>query len=245
MDLEIRDKVALVLGGTKGIGLACVERFLEAGCHVISVARSKGAVESLQGRLDFIEVDLMASNGCETLFKALAALQVKPDIVVHAYGSTLGFGSALTDVADWRQVMRYNFELPLEINNLLLPDLQEKNWGRVVHVSSASAYATDAATPYAVAKRTLDAYVKRLGGEVAPHNIVVSSVVPSAVAYPGNKWDELNRQSPAQAQAYVEKRIGAKRFATAGEVADLILFLSSQRASFCHGSIVPVDGYAS
>ncbi|WP_417781918.1 SDR family NAD(P)-dependent oxidoreductase [Terasakiella pusilla] len=244
MDLGIENKVAIVLGGTKGIGLACVERFLEAGCHVISVARSQGNVEGLHGRLDFIEVDLMAENGCESLLTEVAALKVSPDIIVHAYGNTLGFGSAMTDVSDWRAVMRYNFELPLEINNRFLPALLEKRWGRVVHVSSAAAYAPDAATPYAVAKHTLDAYVKRLGGEVAPHNVVVSSVVPSATTYPGNKWDMMAQQEPVQAQEYVEKRIGAKRFAHAGEVADVILFLSSKRASFCHGSIVPVDGYA-
>lgn len=76
MDLGIENKVAIVLGGTKGIGLACVERFLEAGCHVISVARSQGNVEGLHGRLDFIEVDLMAENGCESLLTEVAALKV-------------------------------------------------------------------------------------------------------------------------------------------------------------------------
>ena len=248
MELGLSRKVALVLGASRGIGLEVGRCLASEGACVIGVSRSEGTngqtISSESGKVSPLAIDLLSPGGAVKLHETLVSAKLLPDIIVHCYGGTLGHGSAMTDISGWRDVMHCNFELPIEINNLFLPDMLSRGWGRVVHISSAAAYASDAATPYAVAKRSLDAYVKRLAGEIADRNVVASSVVPCAVSYPGNKWSEMERTAPSEAQEYLERRVGAKRFATPHDVARVVTFLASECASFCHGSIVNVDGYS-
>jgi len=138
------------------------------------------------------------------------------------------------------------------MNHYLLPPMLERGWGRVIHVSSISARTLRGNGLYSSAKAFLNSYVTTLGRELAASGVVVSAVMPGAVAFEGSYWDKRwqdtaprpdgERNGREICMDYLRHHQAANRFGTPEEIADLVLFLSSSQASFMQGCIIPVDG---
>lgn len=249
MDLGIAGKCALVIGASRGIGRASALGLAKAGARVIAVARSANDIATLvreiggskKGHVGIVK-DLCTEGAPRELYEEIQKQDRRVDIVVYSIGGTLGVRNTFFSIEEWRKVSRTNFEVVVELNHYLVPLMQERKWGRVVHVSSIAAKIARGSNAYVAAKSALNAYTRNLGCAVAQDGVVVTAVMPGAVRFKNNIWDRLSTDSPDQAHSYLNERMAIKRFANPDEIANLIVFLCSENASFLTGCILPIDG---
>ncbi|MFA5920968.1 MAG: SDR family NAD(P)-dependent oxidoreductase [Methylococcaceae bacterium] len=249
MDLGIKNRLALVTGAGRGLGRAIAKCLAGEGVHVAVVSRTAIDIESLVNEMGGAEkghlglaLDLTSEEAPSELCKTLAGKFGEPSIIVHNMGGTLDIKDPFCSIADWRRVYRFNFEVAVELNLLLVPTMQKKQWGRVVHISSISAMENHGPVTYCAIKAALTAYTRSFGGVVAPDGVVVSAVLPGAVFTEGGYWDYTSKSNPEHVQRYLSERQRIGRFGKPEEIGNMITFLCSDLASFNTGSIIPIDG---
>jgi len=249
MDLGIADKRVLVTGASQGIGRAIALALAREGCRIAAVARGeerlREAVEAMGGRKaghEYVAADLMEEGAPKRVARRLLERGGPVEIVVHNVGGTLEARDPLAPVEDWARVWRFNVGIAIEMNAVLIPPMQERGWGRVIHVSSLAAEQLRGCGPYGAAKAYLNAYTKVLGRAVAPTGVVVTAIMPGAVLAEGGHWDWVQRQKPAVLADYLRHHQATGRLGTPEEIAPFAVFLASQQVTFAQGSVVPVDG---
>ncbi len=249
MNLGLKDKRALVTGASRGLGKSIAQCLAREGARVAVAARNAGQVERLAEELGgrgaghvAVSLDLAAEGSPRTLVEQLGAEDFHAvDIVVHNLGGTLDVNDPFCSVHDWRRVWRTNIEVAIELNLLLVPGMRQRRWGRVVHISSISAMENHGPVPYCSVKAALTAYARSFGRVVAPDGVVVTAVLPGAVFTEGGYWDEAARERPDHVEKYLADRMAIHRFGEPDEIGNVVDFLCSEQASFCIGSIVPID----
>jgi NAD(P)-dependent dehydrogenase (short-subunit alcohol dehydrogenase family) len=249
MDLGLAGKRALVTGASRGIGLACARALSAEGVRVALCARGEAdlikALEGIGGRdagHDCAAIDLTDAAGPQRALDWLDIARNPIDIVVHNLGGTLGVRDPLAPAAAWRDVWRMNIEVAVELNAALLPPMIERKSGRMVFVSSLTAFESHGALAHAVAKSALTAYVRGLGREYAKDRVVISAVVPGVIMSEGGHWENNLRNDPAYVEQYIRERLPRGEFGTPDEVAAAVTFLCSKHATPFMGSIVPLEG---
>ena len=137
---------------------------------------------------------------------------------------------------------RFNFEVAVELDRLITPFMQERKWGRVVHIASTASMENNGPVTYCAVKAALLAYSRSMARILAPTGVVMSAVLPGAVMTEGGHWEKEMKEKPERVKKYLEERCPLGRFGKSEDIAAMVVFLSSNLAQFCQGSIVPVDG---
>ncbi|MFC9432609.1 SDR family oxidoreductase [Nocardia sp. NPDC057030] len=240
---ELKGKRALVTGGSRGIGAAIVRQFLNAGAEVLTTARS--ATSTVPEGATFVAADVRTKAGAESLAAAAQEVLGGVDILVHNVGGARPHRSALAiPDEEWQDALDLNLLASVRLDSLLVPGMRERGSGMIVHISSAAV--PTAAPPflhYVAAKAALEAYSRGLALELAPSGIRVNTVSPGKTATPGGEetrelWallDETSTPSPGSTTP-----LG--RDGRPDDIADAVLFLVSDRASWLTGSNIFVDG---
>jgi len=249
MDLGIKNKNVLVVGASKGIGRSIALGFASEGAFVTTIARSEDLLNKLNIEMSSISStchkyyvsDLMKNNSNEVAKKILSERGVF-DIVVHNVGGSLVSRNAFGPLKEWEYAWKFNVGIAIDMNNVLLKPMIEKGWGRVIHVSSISAIMLRGNPLYASAKAFLNAYVTTVGRTLAPSGVVMSAVMPGAVAFPGSYWDKYTIEDPSRCKDFLSHHQAVNRFGNPKEISDVVLFLASEQASFMQSAIIPVDG---
>jgi NAD(P)-dependent dehydrogenase (short-subunit alcohol dehydrogenase family) len=253
VDLGLAGQTAVVTGGSKGIGLAIVRGLAASGVHVVAGARRPSAeLEELtrDGSVRAIEVDLAEPAGPAQL-TALAGDRI--DILVNNVGGaparTGGFLS-ITD-EDWLATLNLDLMVAVRTIRAVLPAMLAAGRGAIVTICSVNARLPDPAVlDYSVAKAGLASLCKALSKEVGPRGIRVNTVSPGPVAT--DLWlgadgvaQTVSRATGASAED-VEREAASQmvtgRFTRPAEVADLVLFLASDRAGNVTGADFVIDG---
>jgi 3-oxoacyl-[acyl-carrier protein] reductase len=249
MKLGLTGKLALVTGAGRGLGEGICRSLAAEGVRVLATSRTAPDLEKLAAELGgsaaghlTLPLDLSAAGGPDQLVAFTRAHGLQPDIVVNNVGGNLGFTDPLGPLEEWRQVMRLNVEIALEINRAFLPSMRTRMWGRICHVSSIAALENQGPPAYCAAKAALNAYVRSLGRYVAADNVILTSVMPGAVFTKDGYWDNAARERPAHVEKYLNERMAIRRFGRVEEISELVTFLCSENASFCVGSCVLADG---
>ncbi|MFJ2478243.1 SDR family oxidoreductase [Streptomyces sp. NPDC087659] len=246
---ELAGRRALVTGGTRGIGAAVVDRLTQAGAQVAFSARSvpEGKIPGL-----FVQADIGTRSGVESIARHVQAYLGGVDILVHNVGADGGQHVPLLEQADdiWQLVMDVNVFGPARLDRALVPGMVERGRGAVVHISSLSrSIPNQNRVPYGSAKAALTHYSKGLANEVAPHGVRVNTVTPG---FTESDWGRSFVEGIAdsagltyeEARRTVMEQIGIPlgRPAQPAEVAELVAFLVSDRASSITGAEHVIDG---
>lgn len=249
--VTLRGKRALVTAGTKGAGAAVVDLFRDLGAQILTTARTRADTVSEE---EFIEADLTTDEGCATVAQAARERLGSIDIIVHMLGGSSAPGggfAALTD-AQWDKELSLNLFPAIRLDRHLVPHMIERGSGVVVHVSSIQRLMPlpEATTAYASAKAALSAYSKALSKEVSPKGVRVVRVSPGWIETEAS----VRLAERLAEQAGTDYEGGKKmimdslggiplgRPAKPQEVADLVAFLSSDRASSITGTEHIIDG---
>ncbi|MEJ2871858.1 SDR family oxidoreductase [Actinomycetospora sp. OC33-EN08] len=242
---------ALVTGGSKGAGRAVVERLREMGADVWTTARTMPDGYDRPDR--FVVADTATAAGADVVAARIAE-DGPLDVLVHVVGgaSTPPGGFAVISDDQWLVELNLNLLRAVRLDRALLPGMVEAGSGAVVHVTSIQRELPlyDASLAYAAAKAALRTYGKGLANELAPRGIRVNAVSPGGIeteAYEDfvDRLAEGNGLTRDAAKQSVLDSLGGVplgRFAHPGEVADLVGFLVSDRASAIVGAEYVIDG---
>jgi NAD(P)-dependent dehydrogenase (short-subunit alcohol dehydrogenase family) len=250
MNLGIEGRTALVTAASRGLGRSIAKCLAQEGVKIAAVARTESDIASLmseiggpaRGHRGFV-IDLVRDDGPASLLAQMRDSGCPPvNIVVHNLGGDLAIKDPFCSVEDWRRVWRINVEVAVELNLALVPPMQQKKWGRIVFISSISSMENHGAVPYCAAKAAVNAYARSMGRVLAKDGIIMTSVLPGAVLTEGGYWDKSSRERPEHVRKYLSERMAIGRFGRPDEIGEVVAFLCSEYASFCVGSIVPVDG---
>jgi NAD(P)-dependent dehydrogenase (short-subunit alcohol dehydrogenase family) len=249
MQLGIEGKKALVTGAGRGLGRSISLNLAREGAVVAAISRTDSDLRTLVEEMGGSSVghcafaaDLLPEKAPKRVLEELNAKFGRFDIVVHNLGGTLGIRDPFSCLEEWRKVWRFNIEVAIEMNRLLVPPMKANKWGRIVHISSIASIRGRASVPYATVKAALNAYVRGVGCEVAADGVIISAVMPGAILGVGGHWDIVSREDPEYVQTYLSERIATGRFSTPEEVSSLVTFLCSEQASAFAGAVIPIDG---
>jgi NAD(P)-dependent dehydrogenase (short-subunit alcohol dehydrogenase family) len=251
-DTEFKGRRVLVTGGTKGgIGEAIVDRLIGGGARVITTARSipRG------GKLDHIvQADVSTRGGVDQIVKAVMDRMGGLDILIHNVGGSASAGGgalALSD-QDWQHAFDTNLFAAVRLDRAFLPSMLKQGSGVIIHVSSIQRKLPlyEATLAYAAAKAALTNYSKGLSNEFSPKGIRVNTVAPGYTETQGavGMVNEIVQRTGITKEAARQRiidslgRIPLGRPNRPEEVAELVAFLASDRASCITGSEYVIDG---
>lgn len=257
MDLELTNKIAVVSGSTAGIGLAIASALAQEGATVIVNGRSQervsAAIEQIKtikadAKLQGVAADLSTQAGANELFQQVP----QADILVNNLG--IYEPKAFADISDddWLKIIEVNVLSGVRLSRHYLPLMLEKNWGRIIFVSSESAVNIPVEMiHYGVTKTAQVALARGLAELTVGSNVTVNSVLPGPTKSEGvESFVEGMATSQGVDPAQVEREFFQntrpssliKRFATPEEVAALVTFVASPLSSATNGAALRVDG---
>jgi 3-oxoacyl-[acyl-carrier protein] reductase len=253
MDMHLHDKVALITGSSRGIGLATAKAFAEEGCRVMLSGRTANLLSDAETDLRSLGAtvasqvaDITKPEEAERLVEATVTALGGIDILVNNVGGPGGSGrtiAASTD-ADWRGALEGNLLQVVRMMQLALPHMAGRAGASVVNVASMSGWSTQRAGSgqYGAAKAAVIYDTERWALEFVPHGVRVNTVSPGSTLDEGNAWDRYRVANQANYDDYVRHGFPMGRLGTPEEVADVIVFMASPRSNWINGRHIQVDG---
>ena len=256
MDLGLQDRVALVAASSQGIGRATADAFAAEGCRVAMCARNQhtldAAAEDIKARhgVDVLvrAFDVTDSAAVDRFVAAVAEQFGSVDICVTNGGGPPAKGFLQTTADEWQRALDLNFLSTVSFARAVIPHMQRRRWGRIVTITSITTKQPVADLVLSNAARAaVVGLVKSLANEFGPDGILVNNVAPGFTAT--DRLIELAK-SRADASGRTEQQIfdgwaadaPLRRLRGPNEVADAIVWLASERASYITGQTLLVDG---
>jgi 3-oxoacyl-[acyl-carrier protein] reductase len=250
MDLGLKGKVALVTGSSRGIGRAIGLALTREGAQVCLCARGAEALEQTAEQLRAtgaqvatVVGDVATPEGAVAAVDAAVRAFGTLDILVNNVGGSGGAGAFdQATGAQWKDVLDRNLMAAVWCSQRAVELMRERGGGCIVHINSIYGREYASSAPYTVAKSGLTALTKEMAVDLARYRIRVNGVAPGSIFFPGGSWERRQKAQPEKVEKLVREELPWGRFGTPEEVADVVVFLCSERARWVTGATLPVDG---
>ncbi|NPA41819.1 MAG: 3-oxoacyl-[acyl-carrier-protein] reductase [Aquificae bacterium] len=243
--INLSDKVALITGSTRGIGKATAFKLAQAGAQVIITGRSEDRAKAVAQEISsqtgaktyWVELDVGSKDSVEEAVKKITEQVGSVHILVNNAGITRDTLFMRMKFEDWEEVLRVNLTGTFLITQKLIKGMLKNRWGRIINMSSVVAFIGNVGQAnYSATKAGLIGFTKTLAKELAPRNITVNAVAPGFIE------TDMTDAIPDDIKEKFLEQIPMNRFGKAEDVANVVLFLASDLASYITGEVIHVNG---
>ena len=252
MDLGLTDKVAIITGSSRGLGLASARALVAEGCRVCLCAR--GAEQLAEAALEVeatakrpnmittVQADVSTLPGIELVINHAVDTFGGLDILVNNVGRAAGSDLLGTSDAEWQAAFDETLFPAIRASRLAVPHMKQRGGGAIIIIASIYGRESGGRMTYNVVKAAEISLAKALANQLAPANIRVNSVAPGSMMFPGGSWHRRQQSDPEGIADMIKRELPFGRFGRTDEVGTVVAFLASPRASWIAGASIVVDG---
>jgi 3-oxoacyl-[acyl-carrier protein] reductase len=223
MELGIQGKVALITGGSRGLGKQSAISLAKEGARVVICARTQ--------------------EGLDNTVTELKKLYGSIDILINNAGGSRRGNIVSTTDEDWSSLVDLNLMSAIHMSRLVIPDMQSAEWGRIINIASIWGREHGGGVAYMTTKAALIALTKNTALTYAKDGILVNCVAPGSISFPGGSWDKFQQnQKPEDLEKFIEQNLPMGKFGWPEPVGDLVAYLSSNNAGILTGACINIDG---
>jgi 3-oxoacyl-[acyl-carrier protein] reductase len=256
MDLGLKDKVAIVAASSKGLGKAVALGFAEEGARLTICARGKDALDATSKEIESqtgaevlaIEADVSKVDDVREIVSQTVKRYGSPHILVNnAGGPPLGDFLSFS-LEDWQKALELNLLSTINLTRAVIPHMQEQKWGRIINITSVAVKQPIEGLILSNTSRAgVIGFAKSISNEFAKDNILINNVCPGRILtdriiYLAEERAKRSNIGTKEVISSWEQDIPMRRLGRPGELADLVVFLASERASYITGTTIQVDG---
>ncbi|HEY3451519.1 MAG TPA: SDR family NAD(P)-dependent oxidoreductase [Myxococcales bacterium] len=250
MDLGLQGKAALVTGSSRGIGKAIARALAREGARVCIAGRGQADLDAAAKELKLlgpqiaaVRADVTTEEGARAAVQAALDAFGALDVLVNNVGGSGGAKSfELATAEQWKKVVDTNLLAAVWCSQPAVEWMRAHGGGAIVHVSSIYGREYASSAPYTAAKAGLVALGKEMAVDLAKYRIRVNCVAPGSVLFPGGSWEKRSKDSPETVAKMLREELPWGRFGKPEEIAEVVAFVCSERASWVTGACISVDG---
>jgi 3-oxoacyl-[acyl-carrier protein] reductase len=252
MDLQLTDKVAIVTGSSRGLGLASARSLVAEGCRVCLCARGSEQlaaaaveVEAAARRPNMVmtvQADVSTSDGIALVMDQAVERFGGLDILVNNVGRAAGTDLLDTTDAEWQAAFDETLFPAIRASRLAVLHMKRRGGGAIIMIASIWGRESGGRMTYNAVKAAEISLAKSLAQQLAPLNIRVNSVAPGSILVPGGSWHKRQQADPQGIAEFIKRDLPFGRMGRADEVGSVVAFLASPKASWVSGASITVDG---
>jgi 3-oxoacyl-[acyl-carrier protein] reductase len=252
MNLQLQDRVAIVTGSSRGLGLASARALTEQECRVTICGRTQATLDSaramlaqVSGRDDrvlAVNADVTTDHGIRAVVDRTLETFGGVDVLVNSVAAAGGASLLDTSDEEWQAAFDRTLVPAVRASRLVVPHMKQRGGGAIIIIASIFGREAGGRMTYNAVKAAEISLAKSLAQQLASSNIRVNSVSPGSILFEGGSWWKRQQSDPAAIAEYVKRELPFGRFGRPEEVGDVVAFLASPRASWISGTSIVVDG---
>ena len=253
VNLQLENKVAIVTGSSRGLGLASASALAAEGCFVTLCGRTQSTLDAALRdvgiaasggveRVHAVQADVSIAAGAQAVIGETPRVFGGIDVLVNNVGLGRGGDLLTTTDAEWQEAIDQTLFPAVRMSRLAVPHMKTRGGGSIVLIASIFGREAGGRMTYNAVKAAEISLGKSLAQQLASSNIRVNSVSPGSILFEGGSWWKRQQENPEAIAEFVRRELPFGRFGRPEEVADVVTFLASPRASWISGTSVVVDG---
>ena len=252
MDLGLTDKIAIVTGSSRGLGLAAARALVAEGCRVCICARgaerlAEAAIEveaaaKRPNMVMAVQADVSTADGVDLVIARTVERFGGLDVLVNNVGRAAGSDIIGTSDAEWQAAFDETLFPAIRASRAAVPHMKARGGGAIITIASIWGRESGGRMTYNVVKAAEISLAKAMAQQLAPLNIRVNSIAPGSILFPGGSWHKRQQADPAGIAEFIKRDLPFGRMGRADEVGSVVAFIASGRASWISGACIAVDG---